>query len=125
MSCCHNTGIDCFVLLVTPDKDMRAEFVGPHCPNPSDPAIERSIDVLKASMRGQVSQTGDMSNEFQLMGHNMEYWIELQARAEELNAVKLIEEIAILHAKVSFYESQLADMERFRKSVGQITTGRT
>ena len=66
-----------------------------------------------------------MSNEFQLMGHNMEYWIELQARAEELNAVKLIEEIAILHAKVSFYESQLADMERFRKSVGQITTGRT
>ena len=50
MSCCHNTGINCFVLLVTPDDDMRAEFVGPHCPNPSDPAIENSIAVLAGKM---------------------------------------------------------------------------
>lgn len=50
----------------------------------------------------------------QFMGHAYEYWITLQERAEELNATKLIQEIARLHAKVSFYESRIADMERFR-----------
>ena len=48
------------------------------------------------------------------MGHGMDYWIALQERADRLQVSDLVEEIAKLHAKVSYYETRLADMERFR-----------
>lgn len=49
------------------------------------------------------------------MGKPPSYWIELQVQAESLKAVTLIEEIAILRSKVSFYEARLDQMNEFRK----------
>jgi hypothetical protein len=49
------------------------------------------------------------------LGKPIEYWQELDARAEELDAARLLQEIAILHAKVRFYESRIADMNRIRE----------
>lgn len=52
-----------------------------------------------------------MSAEFRYMGHEHGYWLELQRKAETLNAVHLLEEIATLRSKVSFYESRIKEME--------------
>lgn len=52
--------------------------------------------------------------ENQYMGHSVNYWIELQKKAEKLDAVKWLEEIAELRAKVSFYESRIQEMDNFR-----------
>ena len=49
------------------------------------------------------------------LGHTIQYWIELQKKARQLNVVKLLEEIAELRGKVSFYESRLDEMDDFRK----------
>lgn len=49
------------------------------------------------------------------MGHEHGYWLELQRKAETLNAVHLLEEIATLRSKVSFYESRIKEMEVIMK----------
>jgi len=51
------------------------------------------------------------------LGHPIRYWIELQNHAEECNHVDLLQEIADLRAKVSFYESRLDDIQKFREVV--------
>lgn len=48
------------------------------------------------------------------MGRSLDYWQTLQAEAKNLRVTELIEEIAILRAKVAFYESRLDQMEQFR-----------
>ncbi len=49
------------------------------------------------------------------LGENVDFWVELKTHADSLDVTRLISEIATLRAKVSFYESRLADMEMFRK----------
>lgn len=49
------------------------------------------------------------------MGYPTNYWAELQKKAEKLDVVKWLEEIAELRGKVSFYESRLDEIEDFRK----------
>lgn len=51
----------------------------------------------------------------EFLGHTIKYWLELEKKARQLNAVKLLEEIAELRGKVSFYESRLDEMDKFRK----------
>jgi len=51
--------------------------------------------------------------DFMLLGHSLEYWIELEKQAKSLDYDKLIEEIARLRAKVSFYESRIEEMNHF------------
>jgi hypothetical protein len=48
------------------------------------------------------------------LGHTMEYWLELQKKAEELAVTDYIEEIAKLRGKVSFYESRIQQMVEMR-----------
>lgn len=48
------------------------------------------------------------------MGEPIEYWMELQKKAEALKVTDFIREIAELRATVSFYESRLDDIARFR-----------
>ncbi len=49
------------------------------------------------------------------LGHDISYWIELNKRAKELDATKLLEDIAILSAKVTYYEMKFNEIEEFRK----------
>ena len=56
--------------------------------------------------------------ELEFLGHNLQYWIELQKRAESFDVVSLIEEIAELHGKVGYYERRLDEIEMFRKRFG-------
>ena len=51
------------------------------------------------------------------LGHTVKYWLELEKKARKLDVVKLIEEIAELRGKVSFYESRIDEMNVFRKIV--------
>ncbi len=48
------------------------------------------------------------------LGHEIKYWIELDSHAQELHVDKLIEEIAILRAKVSFYEDRIDQLAHFK-----------
>ena len=50
------------------------------------------------------------------LGETTEFWIDLKKRADELDATKLLHEIADLHAKVGFYERRFDEVEAFRKS---------
>ncbi len=52
-------------------------------------------------------------NETTYLGHPIEYWIELQDKADQLGVVKWLEEIAELRGKVSFYESRVKEMNKF------------
>lgn len=45
--------------------------------------------------------------------HPPEYWLALQQRAENLQADTLISEIAILRAKISYYESRIHELNNF------------
>jgi hypothetical protein len=54
-----------------------------------------------------------MSSEMMFMGHDADYWVALQARAESLNVVHLIEELSALYAKVGFYEKRIKEMAEF------------
>lgn len=47
------------------------------------------------------------------MGKEPSYWVELQRKAEELNCEKLIEEVATLRAKTSFYEARINELSHF------------
>lgn len=53
-----------------------------------------------------------MNEEILFMGHNIAYWEELQKRAEELQAVDLIQEIADLRGKLSFLKSRVEQMNK-------------
>lgn len=53
-----------------------------------------------------------------LLGHTLEYWSELNSRAEaitdgSLYLPRLLEEIAELRGKVSFYESRVKELHAF------------
>ncbi len=41
------------------------------------------------------------------LGHDIDYWLELKARADNLNISELIEDICQLRGKVSFYEHHI------------------
>jgi len=50
------------------------------------------------------------------LGHPTEYWLELEKKAQELNLVRWLEEIATLRGKVGFYESRISEMNDFRET---------
>ena len=52
----------------------------------------------------------------EFLGHDTNYWLELEEQAQKLAVVKWIEEVAKLRAKVSFYESRILEMEEFKNS---------
>lgn len=54
-------------------------------------------------------------NETTYLGHGINFWLELKAKAEKLDVIKWLEEIAVLRAKVSFYERRIKEMEDFRE----------
>jgi hypothetical protein len=56
-----------------------------------------------------------MMNTF--MGQEISYWSELQNKAERLEVVDYIQEIANLRAKVSFYESRIDAIQNFREKL--------
>lgn len=51
------------------------------------------------------------------LGRPVSYWVELHLRADELDLVRPLIEIAELRAKVSFYESRIDEINNFKKSV--------
>lgn len=53
--------------------------------------------------------------EAMFLGHEISYWQELKRHAEETGIVELIQEIAALRARVSFYEARIGQMVRFRE----------
>lgn len=55
----------------------------------------------------------------QFMGHSFDYWINLQKQAENLDSVRLIEEIAQLSAKVYRYEKLIDDMTAVRSTINR------
>lgn len=50
------------------------------------------------------------------LGETAQTWLELKKRAEKLDVLDLVREIGMLRGKVSFYESRLDDMDRFKLS---------
>lgn len=54
-----------------------------------------------------------MDNITTFLGEPVSYWIELQRRAETLDCVKLISEIADLYSKVGFYERRIKELSEF------------
>ncbi len=44
------------------------------------------------------------------LGQSIEYWIELERQTKSLNYTHLIEEIARLRGRVSFYEQRIKEM---------------
>jgi hypothetical protein len=50
----------------------------------------------------------------EFMGKPLSYWVELQKKAETLNATDLITDIAKLSAKVRYYEEKLDEMIKFK-----------
>lgn len=55
-----------------------------------------------------------MAEESKFYGKPISYWIELDRKARELNVENLIDEIAELRAKVSFYESRIEEMNMIK-----------
>jgi hypothetical protein len=55
-----------------------------------------------------------MEEEFKFLGHNMSYWLEVQKNIEKLDIVDYLKEIGDLRAKVSFYESRIDEMNKFK-----------
>lgn len=53
-----------------------------------------------------------MENELKFLGHNTKYWLELQERADKLQATNFIQEIADLRGKLSFVESRLEEINK-------------
>lgn len=47
------------------------------------------------------------------LGKPPAYWLELEKQAKALHYDRLIAEIALLRAKVSFYESRIEEMSKF------------
>jgi len=63
--------------------------------------------------------TNPMTEGMTFMGENPSFWAALKRRADELDATKLLREIADLHAKVGYYERRLDEIEEFRKSLNR------
>jgi len=51
------------------------------------------------------------------LGHSMQYWLTLKQEASQLGVTHLLEEIADLRSKVSFYESRITEMNAFKKTM--------
>jgi proteasome assembly chaperone (PAC2) family protein len=51
------------------------------------------------------------------LGKPLEYWIELDKRANNIELLDYIQEIAELRSKVSFYESRLKQMNDFMNKI--------
>jgi hypothetical protein len=51
-----------------------------------------------------------MDKDTLFMGHKIDYWLELEQRANTLDSSKWIEEISKLRGKISFYESRVKQM---------------
>ena len=47
------------------------------------------------------------------LGHDANYWLELERKAVKLEAVDFLEEIAKLRGKVSYYESRIKEINEF------------
>ena len=54
------------------------------------------------------------------LGQNINYWLELKRKAEELNVVDFIKEIADLRAKVSYYESRIQELNNFSEKFREL-----
>jgi hypothetical protein len=54
------------------------------------------------------------------LGHNINYWIELQRKAAHLDVVDWLQEIGNLRAKVSFYESRIKQLHDFKEKNKEI-----
>ena len=54
----------------------------------------------------------NMENRF--LGEEIDFWLELKEKAEKLDKVDCVREIAYLRAKVSFYESRLDEINNFK-----------
>ena len=52
-------------------------------------------------------------SEMYFMGHDMEYWAELERDAIKNDKTDYIQEIANLRARVSFYESRINQLHKF------------
>jgi len=48
--------------------------------------------------------------EYLFLGHNIAYWEELNRRAQELDAERLLVEIIELRGKLAFYEKRIKEM---------------
>lgn len=44
------------------------------------------------------------------LGHEAKYWLELEKKAEKLDVIDFIAEIAKLRGKIDFYESRIKQM---------------
>jgi hypothetical protein len=55
------------------------------------------------------------------MGKPLNYWVELQNKADELNVSDLILDNAMMRAKVSFYEAKLNSMFSYMDDIGKRT----
>lgn len=62
----------------------------------------------------------EQKKEWLFLGHNVDYWLELERQAQALNAERLIDEIAKLRAKVSFYESRVTEMAAFKRVTNKV-----
>jgi len=51
------------------------------------------------------------------LGHPLEFWRELERRAEELNVVHLIEALSEANSKVRYYERMLDQINQYRNIV--------
>ena len=51
------------------------------------------------------------------LGEPAEFWLELRRQADVGDTLALIREVASLRARCSFYESRIAQMDQFRRTV--------
>jgi hypothetical protein len=50
------------------------------------------------------------------LGHDVDFWLELKKRADQLKATELLQEIVLLQAKVGYYERKLDEIDAFRNA---------
>lgn len=52
-------------------------------------------------------------SESTFFGHPVKYWLELEGPVRDMNLEGMVEEIANLRGKVSFYESRIIELNKF------------
>ena len=52
-----------------------------------------------------------------ILGESVEYWMELQAHAQQLDVDHLIRDLAEANAKVRYYERMFDRVEKYRRVV--------
>jgi hypothetical protein len=57
------------------------------------------------------------------LGHDVEYWIELQSMVDKIDGTTLMSENAKLRAKVSYYEQCIKEMNDYREHVNKMSVG--